>query len=114
MLQADDRFLLREEFQRGIGALREFDLTYDLLVYPRQLPAAIALVQSFPDQPFVLDHIAKPPIKDGATSPWREQIRELATRPNVMCKVSGRSYIQPSIAGRPAGTTKCVTPVATK
>lgn len=87
--EPDDGFMVRPDFQRGIAALREFDLTYDLLVFPRQLPAAIALVQHFPEQPFVLDHLAKPQIKDGVLSPWREQVRELATLPNVSCKVSG-------------------------
>ena len=87
--EPDDQFMLRQDFQRGIAALRRFGLTYDLLIFPRQLPAAIALAQKFPEQPFVLDHLAKPPIKDGALSPWREQIRELAKLPNVACKVSG-------------------------
>lgn len=87
--EPDDGFMLREDFQRGIAALRRFGLTYDLLVFPRQLPAAIALGRKFPEQPFVLDHLAKPPIKDGALSPWRERIRELAKLPNVTCKVSG-------------------------
>jgi len=87
--EPDDQFMLREDFQRGIAALQNFDLTYDLLVFPRQLPAAIALAHKFPKQPFVLDHIAKPLIKDGVMSPWREQIRELAKLPNVSCKVSG-------------------------
>src|SRR5882724_1153747 len=84
-----DGFMLRAEFLRGIGRLTQFELTYDILIYPRQLPAAIALARRFPDQPFVLDHIAKPFIKDGAISPWREQIRELAKSKNVSCKVSG-------------------------
>ena len=87
--EADDRFMLRQDFQHGIAELHRFGLTYDLLVFPRQLPAAIALAQKFPEQPFVLDHLAKPAIKDGALSPWREQIRELAKLPNVACKVSG-------------------------
>jgi L-fuconolactonase len=87
--EPDDRFMLREDFQRGIAALRCFDLTYDLLVFPRQLPAAIGLAEKFPEQPFVLDHLAKPPIKDGALAPWREQIQALAKLPNVACKVSG-------------------------
>jgi len=87
--ESDDRFMLREDFQRGIAALSDFDLTYDLLVFPKQLPAAIALGQKFPNQAFVLDHLAKPLIKDGITSPWREQIQELAKLPNVTCKVSG-------------------------
>jgi L-fuconolactonase len=87
--EPDDRFLLRPEFVRGISKLNAFDLTYDLLIFPRQLPAAIELVSRFPEQPFVLDHIAKPPIKAGVISPWREQIRQLAKFQNVSCKVSG-------------------------
>jgi L-fuconolactonase len=87
--EPDVNFMLGAEFQRGIGKLRGHHLTYDLLVYPRQLPAAIALAQRFPEQPFVLDHIAKPPIAEGTLSPWREQIRQLAKLPNVLCKVSG-------------------------
>lgn len=87
--EPDDDFMLRPEFLRGIGKLRQFDLRYDLLIFPKQLPAAIELVRRFPDQPFVLDHLAKPFIRDGLLSPWREQIRALAEYPNVMCKVSG-------------------------
>lgn len=87
--EPDDRFMLRPDFIRGISRLKQFDLTYDLLVFPQQLPAAIELVRRFPEQPFVLDHIAKPRIRDGTLSPWREHIRELAQAPNVCCKVSG-------------------------
>ncbi|MHA3774652.1 amidohydrolase family protein [Verrucomicrobiota bacterium sgz303538] len=87
--EPDDRFMLGAEFLRGIGKLRQFGLTYDILIYPKQLPAAIELAQRFPDQPFVLDHIAKPHIREGTLSPWREQIRELAQVKNVFCKVSG-------------------------
>jgi len=87
--EPDDGFLVRPAVVRGIGALRQFDLTYDLLIYPRQLPAAIELVRHFPEQPFVLDHIAKPLIRDGLIEPWASQIRELARHPNVGCKVSG-------------------------
>ncbi len=87
--EPDDQFLIRPEFVRGISQLRQFGLTYDLLIFPKQLPAAIQLVRQFPDQPFVLDHIAKPLIKAGTLSPWREQIHELAAFPNVLCKVSG-------------------------
>jgi L-fuconolactonase len=87
--EPDDRFLVGADFVRGVGHLHQFGLRYDLLIYARQLPAAIELVGKFPDQPFVLDHIAKPKIKDGTLSPWREQMRELARAPQVMCKVSG-------------------------
>jgi L-fuconolactonase len=87
--EPDDNFMLRPAFQRGIGKLRQFNLAYELLVFPKQLPAAIQLVANFPEQRFVLDHIAKPPIAAGTLSPWREQLRELAKAPNVWCKVSG-------------------------
>lgn len=87
--EPDDQFLLRPDFLRGLGKLRQFGLTYDVLIFPRQLPAAIAVARRLPDQPLVLDHLAKPLIRDGVLSPWREQIRELARQPNVCCKVSG-------------------------
>lgn len=87
--EPDDRFLVGEAFLRGISRLRQFDLTYDILIYPRQLPAAIELVSRFPEQPFVLDHIAKPSVRDGVRQPWADQIRELARHGNVLCKVSG-------------------------
>lgn len=87
--EPDDRFLLRPAFLRSVSRLNDFGLTYDLLLYPKQLPAAIEFVEQFPEQPFVLDHIAKPLIRDGIFSPWDEQIRQLAAFPNVMCKLSG-------------------------
>jgi len=87
--EVDERFMLRPDFMRGIGKLAQFDLTYDLLIFPRQLPAAIELAARFPAQRFVLDHIAKPRIEDGAISPWREQLIGLSKCPNVMCKISG-------------------------
>ena len=87
--EPDDRFMLRDDFVRGIGALAEFGLTYDLLLFPKHLPVACELVERFPDQPFVLDHIAKPLIKDGKVSPWDQDLRRLAAFPNVYCKVSG-------------------------
>jgi L-fuconolactonase len=87
--EPDERFMLGASFRRGIARLAQFNLAYDLLIYPHQLPAAIELVGIFPGQRFVLDHIAKPPIKTGKVAPWREQIRELARAPNVFCKLSG-------------------------
>lgn len=84
-----DDFLEREDVVRGIAQLADFGLTYDILVYERQLPAALALVARLPDQPFVIDHIAKPRIADGVLHPWAEHMRELAQHPNVWCKVSG-------------------------
>lgn len=87
--EPDDGFLARPGFVRGVGLLARFGLVYDLLVYERQLPAAIELVRQLPSQPFVLDHVAKPRIRAGELSPWRERIRELARHDNVVCKVSG-------------------------
>ncbi len=87
--EPDDDFMLRPEFRRGIGQLPEFDLTYDLLLFPKHLPVAAKLVAEFPQQRFVLDHIAKPAIRDGLVSPWREDLRRLAEFPNVCCKLSG-------------------------
>ena len=87
--EPDNRFLLREDFCRGIAALARFDLAYDVLIYPRQLPAAIEFVAQFPQQRFVLDHIAKPFIGEGVLEPWATQVRELARNPNLYCKLSG-------------------------
>lgn len=87
--EPDDRFMDRADFRRGIEVLARFDLAYDILIFPRQLPAAIDLVKAFPRQRFVLDHIAKPPIAEGLLEPWRTQMRALATHENVLCKVSG-------------------------
>jgi L-fuconolactonase len=87
--EPDPNYMLDGSFQRGISQLREFDLTYDLLIFPKQLPAATELAAAHPHQPFVLDHIAKPPIATGALDPWRSEISKLAALPNVWCKVSG-------------------------
>lgn len=87
--EPDDSFMLRPDFRRGISQLRDFDLTYDLLLFPNHILCAVKLVSEFPEQPFVLDHIAKPRIADGLLSPWREDLIELAKFPNVFCKLSG-------------------------
>lgn len=87
--EPDDRFLLRPEFLRGIGCLSEFDLTYDILIYPRHLPVAAEFVQHFPSQRFVLDHLAKPFIQKAVLQPWASDLRALAVHPNVFCKLSG-------------------------
>jgi len=87
--EPDDHFMLREDFCRGIASLAEFDLAYDVLIYPRQLPAAIGLARTFPDQRFVLDHLAKPAIGEGTREPWEAGLRELAKSPNLFCKLSG-------------------------
>jgi L-fuconolactonase len=87
--EPDDRFLLGADFVRGLAQLRAFDLTYDLLIFPKQLPAAREVVARFPEQPFVLDHAAKPAIKARTLEPWATEIRALARHPNVYCKLSG-------------------------
>ena len=87
--EADDNFMLRAEFRHGIAQLSDFNLTYDLLLFPKHLPIAVQLVREFPKQPFVLDHIAKPHIAEGPISPWHEDLRALADFPNVFCKLSG-------------------------
>lgn len=82
-------FLTRKEVQQGIGQLEQFGLTYDILVYAHQLPAAIDLVRQFPNQAFVLDHIAKPKISAGLSEDWKANIKKLASLPNAHCKLSG-------------------------
>jgi L-fucono-1,5-lactonase len=87
--EPDERFLLQPDFLRGIAALEEFDLAYDILIYPKHLAIASEFVSRFPRQRFVLDHLAKPFIKQGALQPWQAQMKTLASFPNVFCKLSG-------------------------
>lgn len=87
--EADDRFMLLPDFSRGLSLLADFNLTYDLLLHPRHLPVAVEVVKQFPRQRFVVDHIAKPFIKDGIVTPWADGMRALARFDNVYCKVSG-------------------------
>jgi L-fuconolactonase len=84
-----DNFLLQPDFLRGMSMLEEFGLAYDILIYARHLPAAANFVGRFPRQRFVLDHLAKPPIKCGAMKDWAHGICELTAFPNVFGKVSG-------------------------
>ncbi|WFU40591.1 amidohydrolase family protein [Bradyrhizobium sp. CB82] len=87
--EADPDWLLREDVQRGLAAVFAHDLTYDLLVRTRELPAAIATAQAFPQARLVLDHAAKPPIADGFSRDWADRMAALAACGNVWCKVSG-------------------------
>jgi L-fuconolactonase len=87
--EPDDRFLLQADFLRGISLLAEFDLAYDILIYPKHLAVAAEFVRHFPTQRFVLDHLAKPAIRTGSLQPWKKGIKELAAHPNVYCKLSG-------------------------
>lgn len=87
--EPDDRFMMRDDFRRGLGRLTRLGLTYDLLLFPRHLPVACEVVKQFPDQPFALDHIAKPFIKSRTVEPWANDLRRLAGCENVFCKLSG-------------------------
>lgn len=87
--EADDRYMLREDFNRGIGSLKQFDLRYDLLIFERHLLQTIEFVDRHPNQIFILDHIAKPRIHEQVIEPWRSNLQELARRENIYCKISG-------------------------
>jgi L-fuconolactonase len=87
--ESDPRFILRKDFNEGVSALRETGLRFDILIFERHLPAAIEFADRHPNQTFILDHVAKPRIKDGIVAPWDRNMRELAKRQNVYCKLSG-------------------------
>lgn len=87
--EADPDFLLTPGFQEGLRQLEKREFTYDILIYPQQFPAAIQTVKNFPGLRFVLDHLAKPRIKNQEIEDWAEKIRTLTLEPNVFCKVSG-------------------------
>jgi L-fuconolactonase len=90
IVQAEkDDYLLRGDVQKGISKLANYNLTYDILVFPSQLTAAIALVKKFPNQQFILDHIAKPRISNLMDELWKSNIIELSKNQNVSCKLSG-------------------------
>ena len=82
-------FLLRKDFQNGIAALAQYNCTYDILIYHYQLIPALEFVSKFPDQKFVIDHCAKPDIKNKKIDDWRIGMQEMARHPNVYCKLSG-------------------------
>jgi len=87
--EVDDNFILNPAFNRGIARLKETGLIYDILIFERHLLAAIRFVDRHPQQTFVLDHVAKPSIRSRVMDPWRSNIRELARRDNIYCKISG-------------------------
>jgi L-fuconolactonase len=87
--EPDERFLLRPEFLRGVASLAQYDLAYDILIFEKHLPVAAEFVRKFPQQRFVLDHLAKPRIKEKRIHPWTAGMRALAAFPNVYCKLSG-------------------------
>ncbi len=87
--EPDHNFLLRSNFLNGISFLEKYDYTYDILIFPHQLGATLEFVKRFPHQKFVIDHIAKPYIKDGFYEGWAVLMKEIAKQENVLCKVSG-------------------------
>lgn len=90
VLQSQDpSYMLQPAFLRGIGMLKKYGFTYDVLVFPKHLAAVKELVQNNPDQSFVIDHLAKPYIKAGEIEAWAKDMRELAQYPNLYCKISG-------------------------
>ena len=88
--ERDRALMLKPAFKRGIGLLAKYGYTYDILIYPDQLGYAREFVAAFPDQPFIIDHIAKPYIKDRfITEEWKDAIRAVAAYENTWCKISG-------------------------
>ena len=87
--EPDDNFMMRRDFQNGISLMKKYNLTYDLLLFPKHLELAIELVKILPNQKFVLDHMSKPQIKKQIHFPWNKNIYKLAQYPNVYCKLSG-------------------------
>ncbi len=87
--EPDDGFMLRKDFRHGISLLERYGLTYDLLLFPQHLKPAIELIRLFPEQAFVLDHIAKPNIMNREMQPWKDDLRRLTEHRNIYCKLSG-------------------------
>jgi L-fuconolactonase len=87
--EPDPAFCLRPDFVAGVRALTDYGLSFDMCLKHPQLQASIGLADACPNVPMVLDHIAKPGLKAGLMQPWADQIRELAKRENVVCKLSG-------------------------
>lgn len=87
--QPDPDFAVKPDFVAAVKLLPKYGLSFDICIYHHQFPAVLKLVRQCPDVSFILDHIGKPGIRDGLTEPWKAHIRELATMPNVVCKLSG-------------------------
>ena len=87
--EPEDDFLLRDDFCRGISFLAKYNFTYDILVFPKHLPYVSKFVKCFPEQSFIIDHLAKPYIKDKKIDEWKKNIQQVAQFPNVYCKLSG-------------------------
>ncbi|KZS38396.1 amidohydrolase [Aquimarina aggregata] len=87
--EPDPNFIIGDSFKKGIALLPQYNFTYDILIFPHQLRASLKLIEEFPEHKFVIDHIAKPSIKNGDIKEWETLIREIAKHRNVYCKVSG-------------------------
>lgn len=87
--ETDPDFMAREPFRRGISKLQKYGLIYDILIFEHQLADAIALVKAFPEQRFVIDHIAKPRIKEKSIRDWSEKMTEISHYSNTWVKLSG-------------------------
>ncbi|WEH38390.1 amidohydrolase family protein [Streptomyces sp. AM 2-1-1] len=87
--ERDPRWLLRPDVLRGLAAVADARLAYDLIVRPHQLPAARAAAELVPGLTFVLDHAGKPPVAEGVLTPWADDLRALAALPHTVCKLSG-------------------------
>ena len=87
--EPDEKFILRDDFNAGVRLLADYGLVYDILIYESHLPQAIEFVDRHPNQMFVLDHLAKPRVKANQVEPWRTNVRRLAQRQHVYCKISG-------------------------
>ena len=87
--EKDRAFMQREDFLRGISLLQSFSFTYDILIFPDQLPFTEKFVKRFPEQKFIIDHLAKPFIKKGDLDEWKRAMEKIAASPNVFCKISG-------------------------
>ncbi len=84
-----DNFILEDNFCSGIGLLEQYNFTYDILIYHHQLPTALKFIKKFPNQSFVIDHLAKPSIRQRQLKPWKQQLQQIAMHENVCCKLSG-------------------------
>jgi len=87
--EKDRALMMRKRFLNGIGLLEQYNFTYDILIFPDQIRYATNLAAAFPNQRFVIDHLAKPYIRDKKTEGWKQDMQNIAQLPNVFCKISG-------------------------
>jgi L-fuconolactonase len=87
--ESDRSLMLKPAFMNGVSKLSEYEFTYDILIFPDQLQYIPKFVSAFPNQRFVIDHIAKPDIKNAEIDQWKKEINEVAKYQNVWCKISG-------------------------